>query len=70
MVWFFWNVSTEILKLYRCSKITVITSVIDLHVIQLKTIFQAKAHITYLATVYLSKTDTYYHAQEGSAALC
>jgi len=42
----------EILKLYRCNKIIVFTSVIELHVIQLKAIFQAKAHITYLAAVH------------------
>jgi hypothetical protein len=54
MVRFFWNFSTEILKLYRCSKIIAIASVIDLRVIHLNAIFQAKAHITYLANVHLS----------------
>ena len=48
----FLKFSEEILKLYRCSKIIVITSVIELHVIQLKAIFQAMAHITYLAAVH------------------
>jgi len=33
------------------SKIIVITSLIELRVIQLKAIFQAKTHITYLAAV-------------------
>jgi len=50
----FLKFSEEILKLYRCSKIIVITSVIELHVIQLKAIFQAMAHITYLAAVHWS----------------
>jgi len=52
MIRFFKNFSREILKLYRCKKIIFITSVIELHVIQLKAIFQAKAHITYLAAVH------------------
>jgi len=34
------------------SRIIVIISVIELHVIQLKAIFQAKARITYLAAVH------------------
>jgi hypothetical protein len=36
----------------------IITSVIELRVIQLKAIFQAKAHITYLAAVALSTQHT------------
>ena len=47
----FWTFSREILKLYRCSKIVVIASVIELRMIQLKAIFQAKA-ITYLAAAH------------------
>jgi len=52
MIRFFKTFTREILKLHRCSKIIVITSVIELCVIQLKTIFQAKTHITYLAAVH------------------
>jgi len=52
MIRFFYNFSSEILKLYKCSKIIVTTSVTELCVVQLKAIFQAKAHITYLAGVH------------------
>ena len=52
MIRFLKNFSREILKLYRCSKIIVITSVIELRVIQLKALIQAKAHITYFAAVH------------------
>ena len=52
MIRFFSNFGREILKLYRCSKIIVITSVIVFRVMQLKAIVQAKAHITYLAAVH------------------
>jgi hypothetical protein len=45
-------ISREILKLYRYSKMTAITSVIELRVIQLKEIFHAKPHATYLAAVH------------------
>ena len=52
MMRFLKNFSREILKLYRCIKIIGNTSVIELHVIQLKAIFQAKTHITYYAAVH------------------
>ena len=50
----FQNFSRDILILYRCCKIIVIISVIELRVIQLKAIFQAKAHVKYLAAVHWS----------------
>ena len=52
MIRLFYSFSREILKLYRCSKIIVITSVIELRVILLKAIFEAKAQITYFAAVH------------------
>ena len=50
MIRFSKNFSREFLKLYRCSKIIRITSVIELRVIQLKAIFQAKADINYVVS--------------------